>query len=755
MADLRSILTDPNYTGANAATKRAIFERYSAQDPNYVNANEATKQAIRAKYGVSEMAAAPVMTPEEQALAIAGGGGPAEPAPAQPFNLPGAVAGGAETLATLLTGGTTGLLGYVAGGGAGLLEQALAGRLGTPEAANYISRRAAQGAQQYTWQPRTPEAQAGLELIGETLGQIPVTPPTAAAAVPALSTRQALAATRQMGTDVAAELPLLGRARVRAAEPQAAMPVAPSIVPTARKAAEGGLGSTRAMRVLAEEAAPDPRVLESAQRLGIEEYLQPDHITSSQAFRELSQAVKSTPGSQLRAAEMAGLEQVGRRADDLINEIGGTTDLSQLNQSVRNNLDETRSGLMARESQIYDMLRENIPAQTRGEASTILSFIEKRAADLDGAKNLSPLEKEIVRRLTPKEIKNEAGEVVEIKNPTYALIDDTRKLIGEATNRKGAFGDKDSGQAKNLYGLISEDQFALAESVGMGADYKAANALTVMRKGFEDDLIALFGKQLDQSLVSKLETATMALSKGDAEKISKILKAIPEEMRQRVTASALNVAFGKATQNGRLNFNTYANWYQGLLRNKQAYTALMSNLPRDARKLLADLYRVSESVRKATRERITTGRIAAVQQELKGADSLLERIYSSAKRYAISVPLETATTTLGLPGAGTSAALAAGLATASKSNPIKAADALLASPEFQVLAKEAVKPNPDPAVLQKAAKGSAFSKYAKSIGLPENLQERVLWLQSAIQGQQLNLSSPELDEFERQQQETE
>lgn len=71
MADLRSILTDPNYTEANDATKRAIFERYAQQDPNYVNANEATKQAIRAKYGVAEM-------PAEEAAAAA----PAAPPPA-------------------------------------------------------------------------------------------------------------------------------------------------------------------------------------------------------------------------------------------------------------------------------------------------------------------------------------------------------------------------------------------------------------------------------------------------------------------------------------------------------------------------------------------------------------------------------------------------------------------------------------------------------------------------------------------------
>ena len=53
MADLASILTDPNFVSANDATKKAIFEKYAPQDINFSNANEATQQAIRAKFGVT------------------------------------------------------------------------------------------------------------------------------------------------------------------------------------------------------------------------------------------------------------------------------------------------------------------------------------------------------------------------------------------------------------------------------------------------------------------------------------------------------------------------------------------------------------------------------------------------------------------------------------------------------------------------------------------------------------------------------
>jgi hypothetical protein len=59
MADLSSILNDPNYVNANAETKAAIFDKFSAQDKNFTGANPETQQAIRVKFGI-----APPATPE-------------------------------------------------------------------------------------------------------------------------------------------------------------------------------------------------------------------------------------------------------------------------------------------------------------------------------------------------------------------------------------------------------------------------------------------------------------------------------------------------------------------------------------------------------------------------------------------------------------------------------------------------------------------------------------------------------------------
>jgi hypothetical protein len=548
-----------------------------------------------------------------------------------------------------------------------------------------------------------------------------------------------------MGTAMAPGAPVRAAAAAPEVQP-AAVPVTPpaaaaaltpqELATTARTAAEGGMGATRATAVLAEQAAPDPQVLAAARRLGIDEYLQPDHLTSNQAYRELAQAVKSIPGSQARAAEIKGLEQVGQRADNLITEIGGTTDLSRLNQSVRTQLDQTVTNLSNQADDAYKALRTQIPSQTRGQADNVLNFVQKRADDLDGAENLSSLEKMVRSKLTPKPIKDDAGNVIGTRAPTYALIDDVRRDVGAAARQAGPFADADTGLAKQLYRLIDDDQFALAQTAGQGESYRLAKSLVQMRKGFEDDMTSLFGRQLDQSLVSKLESATMSLSKGDADKLAKILTAIPKDMRQAVTASSLNTAFGKATQNGTLNFNTYAKWYEGLLANKQAYAALMANLPQPARKQLSDLYRVSSNVSKATRERITTGRIQAVQQELQGADNMLSNIYGLAKRAAVGVPIEAATSLVGLPGAGIASGLTAAL-TKGKTNALKAADDLIASPEFQRLAVEAVSTNSNPskATVKAVLMSQSFRRFADAVKLPREMSARERFIVQSLQAE--------------------
>lgn len=514
--------------------------------------------------------------------------------------------------------------------------------------------------------------------------------------------------------------------------PPVAPMTAPELTQTAKTAAEGGLGSTRATEILAAQTAPDAKTLAAAQRLGIQDFLQPDHVTTNQAYRELAQAVKSVPGSQARAAEIEGLNAIGKKADDLIDAIGGTTDVSALNAKLKNTLQVTQKELDTKAEQLYGQLRKAIPAQAEASAPSVLDFIEQRAANLGGRENLTPLEKVILRKLEPKPVMDSEGVVSGMKQPTYTLLDDVRRDLGSAGKMVGPFKDADVGLAKKLYGLLSQDQAAVAEANGAADLFAAAKGAVKLRKGVEDDLVSLFGKTLSDSVVGDLSNAVKSLPSGDPSRLIRLLKATPEDMRQELVATGLNTAFGKATQNGALNFNTYAKWYDGLLQNKQSYAAVMSNLPGPARKQLSDLYRVSKAVSMATRERITTGRIQAISQEFQ-VNTLMDKIYNTAGWVASSAISHIISPFKG-GSFGITAAIDSALTKGGKDSAIKAADALIASPEFLQMARQAGTPEAQQAAAR-LAYSRPFTKFVRAVGAPAELSNRERWILQTLEAQ--------------------
>lgn len=385
---------------------------------------------------------------------------------------------------------------------------------------------------------------------------------------------------------------------------------------------------------------------------------------------------------------------MAKRADDLITELGGTHDLSALDANMKRQLDISRASLKGEADKLYDAVREAVPARSEAPAQTVLSLIERRAADLGGKQNLSSMEKQIAMKLSPKPLKNAAGDVIGERQPTYALLDDVRRdLTAAKFKRAGAFKDLDDRLVDLMQGALREDQQAAAGKFGMGDTWDLAQKTAAAYKGVQSDMAALFGRELDASIVGDLSKGMAGLSKGDTSRFMQLLKSTPESMRQEVVASGLATAFGKSARNGSINFGSYARWYEGLQKNQQAFAALMTTLPASARESLRDLYNVANGISKATRERITTGRLSegmrAIEKQLEPADTLMAKVYETAAKSTGGVAAEAFTSSIGMPGAGTAAAIASALRHGPKPSAFEAADKMFASPEFVRLARAA------------------------------------------------------------------
>jgi hypothetical protein len=521
------------------------------------------------------------------------------------------------------------------------------------------------------------------------------------------------------------------------ATPAAPRPAAPAMsgdemVQATRAAARGGMGSQSAQARLAEAAAPNPETMAAAQRLGIAEHLQPDHVTTSQAFRELSQAVKSVPGSALREQEIKGLQAVAERATRIIDD-AGRMPRADLNATVKTALQDTVTKMETKADELYKRLRAVIPARTESNADETLQIINQRLGDLGGKKtNLSTLERSILIKLAPRRPgQNYPG-------PTYALLDDVRKEVGRAARQEGPFADAETGLAKLLYNTLSNDTAAVAERFGAKELSDSAKAIVRQRKAIEDDMTALFGRDLSNSLLARMDQGFQGVTKGDVTKLAKFISAVPKDMRQQVMASGLASAFNKAARDGSLNFSTYAGWWKGLEQNRQAMTLIMSNLPRESRQQLRDLATVSDGISSALRERITTGRINVIRDQLQPADTLAQRVFQVAQRSAVGAPLEALTTGMGMPGTGLAAGITSALMKTGKSEPLKAADTLLASPEFQNMAKATVEqsaPKMEQAA-RRMAQSRAFQDFAEKAAAPRELGAATQWIMSATQAAQ-------------------
>jgi len=504
----------------------------------------------------------------------------------------------------------------------------------------------------------------------------------------------------------------------------------------AKKAVESPIGGSRALERLATEVQADPETIAAAERLGITQYLQPDHVSTSQVVREIGQAVKSIPGSAARSAEMEGLAQVGETALKLLEDVGGTRDLSTLNERVRSGIKQQAEALKSKSDALYGEIAQAIPSNTRVRADKTLAYIQQRAKEMNGVENLTPIEKELLSKLTPQRIPSKSGKSVREIPPTYALVDELRKDVGEIAGGPGIVPDRSTRVAKDLRELMTQDQEVAAQAAGVADKWTQAKEAVKLRKGLEDDMGLLFGKAFDESLVTRLTTSATGLSKGDADRFAKIVKAIPDNMRGEVVASALGTAFGRATKNGELNFNTFANFMDGLDRNKQAKAALFSNLTPAARAQFEDVATVSRSIAKATRENIPNGRVMSTQQQLKEADSFADTLYGLGARVAAGAAAEVATIPFGLRGAGLAAGLVSGLSSAmskQRTTAAKAADAVLLSPEFRRLVVEnAGNPTVQQTAIRRLASSPKFDVFAQAAGLPRAMSDRELFIRNAL-----------------------
>lgn len=375
----------------------------------------------------------------------------------------------------------------------------------------------------------------------------------------------------------------------------------------------------------------DPEFFRALDELNISSEPLASFSSRNPQFRDVEQALATVPGNVLDPQAKAFISEISQKADDLIQQYGGSTDKAQLGLNFKADSLRSVDDLFQQADDAYGSLRELIPEQKRFSTPSTVSFLE----DLASKDKLPPKFATILKQLKPKQVKSKGKTGVnpatgqrfdtgttEIINPKLGRIDLTRKEIGQAIGKgSGKFKDVESGLNKALYARLTRDQDNIAKSVGGEAlaVSDTGKSLVKQRKQVEDNLQLLLGKDLNQALNVNVSGAVKNLQKGEIDKFNQVVNAIPKNKRGEVVLSAMNDVFkGSGVNQQSLSPTQFTKWYQTINRSPAARSALFGVLPKESKQAIDNLFEVSRGISRALGQKTPTGRINALFNEETG-----------------------------------------------------------------------------------------------------------------------------------------
>lgn len=501
----------------------------------------------------------------------------------------------------------------------------------------------------------------------------------------------------------------------------------------AKRAAED---SPAAKQQLAELMAVDEGAVEAAKRLGID--LPADVLSESDQIRSVFGGVRGKVGSEAEAAWAKTVKEAADRADEVIQQFDGAPSPAAVSDKVLGNLQASRDALKQEAKALYQAVDEVIKPSAPVTMDNVDEVLRKSLADLDGdVSALSEGERMLLKLAERSRVRPDLPAAQ--GRATQEALKRTKAELQRAVRAgEGAFASNDQRRLQMLERALKADELANAERIG-GADLRekvrAAHQMTARQKGLEARMIGAFGKDLEGSAAALMQGAIVDASKGNAARLAKLLKAVPEDLHGEVLMTALassTRAKGGGVAGG-FGFSEFAKTYAGLRQkgNEQVYAKIAKALGPERERALRDLYEISKRITDARAAVKTTGKANQPFMAALEAESLVQKIAGSSLGKAAALGAGGAGGG-GLGAVGASALLNA-IAKGDK-DVVQKVGKLLISPEFQALAIEAAtKPRVSPVAVKKVVRSRFWREFAKAAKIPRDPAAGEQWIMAALQ----------------------
>jgi len=499
----------------------------------------------------------------------------------------------------------------------------------------------------------------------------------------------------------------------------------------ARKAGGFGPGSSAAKAQLIDLAQINPEARAAAERLKMD--LPFDVFSDNPQVRSAVGLTRALVAGQAEAAWESTVRNAIQRADEVsqqfdANFIAGRPAPGAVSQKIADNLQQARQTLKTDAKAIYDRIDEVVPKNAPVNLNNLQTYLDDLRTNLGAAGRMTPQESNLAKML-------EKGEL------TYFGLKREKDLVGQAVGgMKSPYDNMASGDLKRLYAALAQDQLdnvATLAGEETRRELRAANLLTAKQKALEKRIIGAFGQEIDGSVAQRMQTAISTAAKGDAAAFNRLMKVVPPELQKETLATALaSVTAGRAAGRAAAGAaetvfspTEFTKVYRGLRANPPVYSQMVKIMGPKWDRVSRDLYEISRRISDAQARIPTTGKANQILGDA-AVQGLMGQVISSsvAQRAATGVASM-------VPGGGLIAPDIVQWMSSAKGAGVQQAAKLFASPEFQELAVQAATRGgqPSQAAIRRTAMSKSFGDFAKEVNLPQSLDARIQFLQSAIQ----------------------
>lgn len=372
---------------------------------------------------------------------------------------------------------------------------------------------------------------------------------------------------------------------------------------------------------VASVANADPKFFDAMKDLNMTAEPLPSFSSRNPEYRGVEMGLSAIPGSPIAAQGLQFTDELAKTADDIIRQYGGELDKPLASNQFRAKMDSTLSQMEDQASDAYKLIGERLDKKVAAQPTKTMEFVNNEYQDLAlgiDDPDVPAVVRDVVKSLSPRQ--REVDGAVQSVPATYANMDKVRRQIGAALYKKeGQFKDAESGLLSRMYSTLTEDMDLMAEAQGLSSEVKAAKSIVAQRKGVEERLQTLLGKDLKNDVVPAVESALGKLKSGKIEDFRRTMDLIPEADRQSILMTAMNKAFrGNAQGADRMDATQYSKWHADTLRNPSVRKAFEKYAPPDALQKLDSMNIIASGIATALKDKKPTGVVNAMFNEKSG-----------------------------------------------------------------------------------------------------------------------------------------